>query len=64
MLLGLAPKAMDSLLLEKLYSAFDCDQDGVISSSDFADTLRGVDSEAILRIRSRLSKKHSHEKLC
>ncbi len=43
---------------ELLFQSFDRDMDGVISSQDFAETLRGLDSEVVLRMRAR--KGHTH----
>lgn len=51
-------------VLEQLFLAFDRDCDGVISSNDFVDTIKGLDSETMLKMRVRQSKKHMKQKLC
>lgn len=37
-------------VFDQVYRAFDRDRDGVISAHDFQATLRGLDSETILRV--------------
>jgi len=44
-----------------LFQSFDRDMDGVICSQDYAETLRGLDSEVVLRMRAR--KGHTHRQL-
>lgn len=39
--------------MEKLYKLFDRDGDGLLSSTDFADTINGLDSEAMMKLRTR-----------
>ena len=40
-------------VLEQLFYSFDRDCDGLISSHDFVETLRSLDSETIMRAKSR-----------
>jgi Ca2+-binding EF-hand superfamily protein len=40
-------------VLDQLFYTFDRDCDGLISSHDFVETLRSLDSETIMRAKSR-----------
>ena len=51
-------------MLEQLFKAFDRDGDGLISSSDFADTVQGLDSETMLKMRTKAHANFMKPKLC
>eukprot|EP00347_Sterkiella_histriomuscorum_P001030 403373607 len=51
-------------IFELLYKAFDRDNDGLINSQDFIDTIAALDSEIILKLRVKQHNGFRYEKLC